>query len=59
MNNYFSIKKMNLLARNEEIILEIVEIGIMIRWVITVNEFTLYTYLKTGKLQRIAKKSKL
>ena len=42
-----------------EIIPEIVEIGIMIRWVITVNEFTLFTYLKMAKLQRTAKKSKL
>ena len=59
---------MNLLARNVEIIQEIVEIGIMIRWVIyekkkryatTANEISLYTYPKTRKLHRIPKKSKL
>ena len=51
-----------------EIIPEMVEVGIMIRCVIyrklkryaiTVIEIALYDYPKTGKLHRIAKKSKL
>ena len=51
-----------------KIIPEIVETGIMIRWVIyrkqrryaiTAYEIALYTNPKTGKLQKIAKMSKL